>query len=174
MGIYNYLLGADYFKENFQNDTDMEMQLTVKNQGYRIDLGTIHIDNIPPTCTMPDNLDSWNWFYGETDRTFTLSNISELIDENQCVIYDNGKKMPFAYSGDDGTITFTLAKGWHNVGIILDDMAGNANNIQEKINLHIGYFWLWVIVAISVSVISVIICIIIYIWNRKKREAEEF
>ncbi len=174
MGIYNYLLGTDYFKENFQNDTDMEMQLTVKNQGYRIDLGTIHIDNIPPTCTMPDNLDSWNWFYGETDRTFTLSNISELIDENQCVIYDNGKKMPFAYSGDDGTITFTLAKGWHNVGIILDDMAGNANNIQEKINLHIGYFWLWVIVAISVSVISVIICIIIYIWNRKKREAEEF
>lgn len=90
------------------------------------------------------------------------------------MIYDNGKKMPFAYSGDDGTITFTLAKGWHNVGIILDDMAGNANNIQEKINLHIGYFWLWVIVAISVSVISVIICIIIYIWNRKKREAEEF
>ena len=137
MGIYNYLLKSDFFKENFQDDTDVELQLTVKNQGYRIDLGKMHIDNIAPTCVMPDQLDSWHWFYGETDRMFTLSSISELVDENHCVIYDNGKKIPFVYSSDEGTITFTLTKGWHNVGIVLDDMAGNANNIQEKINLYI-------------------------------------
>ena len=172
IGICNYLLRADFFRENFQDDTDVELQLTVKNQGRRIDLGKMHIDNIAPTCVMPDNLDSWHWFYGETERTFTLSGISELVDESHCAIYDNGQKVPFAYSGDERTITFSLEKGWHNVGIVLDDMAGNANNIQEKINLHIGYFWLWVIVILSVLVVTSVICIVIYSRNRKKRETD--
>ena len=170
IGICNYLLRADFFRENFQDDTDVELQLTVKNQGCRIDLGRMHIDNIAPTCVMPDKLDSWQWFYGETDRTFMLSSISELVDEKHCAIYDNGRKIPFVYSSDDNTITFTLAKGWHNVGIVLDDMAGNANNIQEKINLYIGYFWLWVIAVLSVLVIAAIICIVIYSRNRRKQE----
>lgn len=173
MGIYNYLLKSDFFQENFQDDIDVEMYLTVKNQGYRIDLGKIHIDNIAPTCDMPNDLTSWQWFNGEIDRTFVLSNISELIDESRCKIYDNGEAIPFVYSSDDHTITFTLSKGWHNVGVILDDMAGNANNIQEKINIHIGYFWLWVIVALSVAVITAAICIVIYNRNRKKRSLEE-
>lgn len=173
IGIYNYLLKSDFFKENFQDDTDAELQLTVKNQGYRIDLAKMHIDNIAPVCDMPTDLNSWHWFYGETDRTFTLSNISEVIDESNCIIYDNGKAVPFVYSGDDNTITFTLSKGWHSVGIILDDIAGNANNIQEKSNIHIGYFWLWVITAISVFVAAAVICIVIYSRKRKKREYEE-
>ena len=58
------------------------------------------------------------------------------------------------------------------MGIVLDDMAGNANNIQEKINLHIGYFWLWVIVILSVLVVTSVICIVIYSRNRKKRETD--
>jgi hypothetical protein len=149
------------------------LQLTVKNQGYRIDLGKMHIDNIAPTCDIPNDLTSWNWFSGETNHTFTLSNISELIDESGCKIYDNGKAIPFVYSSDDNKITFTLAKGWHDVGIILDDMAGNVNNIQEKINVHIGYFWIWVIVALSASTIAVTICMVIYYRKRKKREVEE-
>lgn len=173
MGIYNYLLTSDYFNENFQDDTDMELHLTVKNQGYRIDLGKMHIDNIAPTCLMPDRLDSWQWFYGETDRIFTLSDISERIDEKRCVVYDNGKRLPFVYSRDDNTMTFTLEKGWHNVGIILDDMAGNANNIQEKTNIHIGYFWFWMIAVVSMAVLTVIGGIVLYVWNKKKRERKE-
>lgn len=172
IGIYNYLLKSDFFRENFQDDTDIELQLTVKNQGCRIDLGKMHIDNIAPTCVIPDNLNSWHWFYGETDRTFTLTSISELVDEDQCAIYDNGKMVPFVYSSDDGTLTFTLAKGWHNVGIVLDDMAGNSNNIQEKVNLYIGYFWLWIIVAVSGFVIAAIVGIVVYSRNRRKRELE--
>lgn len=173
IGIYNYLLKSDFFKEKFQDDTDIELQLTVKNQGQRIDLGKMHIDNIVPICDMPNDLTSWHWFYGETDRTFTLSNISELIDESSCKIYDNGKAIPFVYSSNDKTITFTLAKGWHNVGVILDDMAGNTNNIQEKINLHIGYFWLWVIIALSVFAVATAVCIVIYNKNSKKKNFEE-
>ena len=172
MGIYNYLLKSDFFRENFQDDTDVELQLTVKNQGCRIDLCKMHIDNIAPTCVMPGNLESWHWFYGETDRTFKLSSISELVDEEQCAIYDNGQTVPFVYSSEEGTITFTLAKGWHNVGIILDDMAGNANNIQERINLYIGYFWLWIIVALSAIVIAAAICIVIYSRNKRKQELD--
>lgn len=171
--VYEYLLKSDFFKENFQDDTDIELLLTVKNQGCRIDLGKLHIDNIAPTCDLPNDLNSWHWFYGEADRTFTLSNISELIDESSCKIYDNGKAIPFVYSSDDNKITFTLSKGWHNVGIVHVDMAGNTNNIQEKVNIHIGYFWIWVIVAISVSTIAVTICFVIYYRKRKKREVEE-
>ena len=173
IGIYNYLLKSDFFKDNFDDDTDMELQLTVKNQGSRIDLGKIHIDNIAPECDMPKDLTSWQWFYGETDRTFTISNIDELIEESRCKIYDNGKAVPFVYSGDNNTITFTLAKGWHNVGVILYDMAGNTNNIQEEINIHIGYFWLWVIIVLSVLIIMVGILIVIYNQNKKKRKLEE-
>lgn len=171
--VYNYLLKSDFFTENFQDDTDIELLLTVKNQGYRIDLGKLHIDNIAPICDLPKDLTSWHWLYGEADRTFTLSNINELLDESSCKIYDNGEAIPFVYSSDDNTITFTLAKGWHNVGIVLVDMAGNTNNIQEKVNIHIGYFWIWVIVALSVSTITVAICIVTYYRKRKKREVEE-
>lgn len=172
IGVYNYQLKADFFKENFQDDTDIEMHLTVKNQGDRIDLGKMHIDNIAPECDMSEDLASWHWFYGEDDRTFTLSNISELVDESSCRIYDNGKALPFTYSDNDSTITFTLTKGWHNVGIVLDDMAGNANNIQEKTNIHIGYFWLWVIIILFASTALGSACIAIFTQRRKKREAE--
>lgn len=172
IGVYNYQLKADFFKENFQDDTDIEMHLTVKNQGDRIDLGKMHIDNIAPECDMSEDLASWHWFYGEDDRTFTLSNISELVDESSCRIYDNGKALPFTYSNSDNTITFTLTKGWHNVGIVLDDMAGNANNIQEKTNIHIGYFWLWVIIILFASTALGSACIAIFTQRRKKREAE--
>lgn len=169
----NFKLESGFFKENFQDDTDVELHLTVKNEGRRIDLGKMHIDNIEPTCTLPDELSSWHWFYGEDARTITLSNISELVDESACKIYDNGKTIPFTYSKDEGTIQFTFSKGWHNVGIVLDDMAGNTNNIQEKTNIHIGYFWIWVIAITSGIVIIGAISIFIHYRKRIKRELEE-
>ena len=51
-------------------------------------------------------------------------------------------------SPEEGTLTFTLEKGWHNIGSSLSDTAGNINYIQERINIYIGYFWLWVILLI--------------------------
>ena len=48
-------------------------------------------------------------------------------------------------------MSFALAKGWHNVGIVLNDTAGNENNIPEKIYMHVGYFWLWIIISASVK-----------------------
>jgi hypothetical protein len=171
VGIYNYTLTSNFFKENFQDDTDIELHLTVKNEDNRIDLGKMHIDNIAPACSTPAEFESWHWYYGEEARTITISHVSELIDENQCRVYDNGKEVSFDYSSEDNTVTFALAKGWHNVGVILNDMAGNANNIQEKANIHIGFFWLWVIIASSVMALAgAALLIIRSVHNRRKLE----
>lgn len=168
--IYNCLIEGEFFKEKFQDDTDIELNLTVINQEQRIDLGKIHIDNIAPSCDIPDYLSSWHWFYGTNERQITISDISELIDENACKIYDNGEIIPFDYSNIDNTITFTLEEGWHNIGIVLVDMAGNANNIQELNNIHVGYFWLWLIIITTVALS--IICIFIIIINKRRNRFE--
>ncbi|HHX57848.1 MAG TPA: DUF3549 family protein [Clostridiales bacterium] len=97
----------------------------------------------------------------------TINNISELLDQSQCKVYDNGKEIQFEYSSEENKLAFTLDKGWHNVGIVLDDMAGNAYNIQEATNIHIGFFWLWIIIASSVLIIGVVTFVIIR--NKRKR-----
>lgn len=171
MSLYDFTLEADYFKENFQSDTDNELYLTVKNGENRIDLGKMHIDNIAPTCDIPEKFRSWKWYCGEEERTITISNISELIDEEQCKVYDNGKEMEFQYSSKDGTIEFTLGRGWHNVGIILDDMAGNTYNIQERSNIYIGFFWLWLIGGALVVLVGTVGGVIIH--SKRKKYADD-
>lgn len=167
VSVYRYTLKSDYFKDNFQGDTDAELYLSVKNENGRIDLGKMHIDNIPPSCTLPDDLKSWNWYFGDNSRTITITNISELLDETKCKVYDNGKEIDFTYSEMDGSMSFTLNGGWHNVGITLEDVAGNTYSIQEVDNIHIGYFWLWIILIASVIFIGIII-LIIYILRKRR------
>lgn len=167
MEIYYFTLEADFFKENFRDDTDVQLRLTVKNEGNRVDLGNLHIDNIAPTCDMPEEFKSWKWFRGEEDRTITISNISELLDESQCKVYDNGQEIEFQYSSENKTMEFTLAKGWHNVGIVLSDTAGNTYNVQERTNIHIGFFWSWVIGAGGGVLSITAVCSAIYIGRRR-------
>lgn len=147
VNVHICALSADFFRENFQDDIDTEMHLTVRNEGGRIDLARIHIDSIEPTCDVPEDLRKWAWFFGEEDRTFTITNISEKLEEADCRVYDNGEMIPFVYSAEEGTLTFTLSKGWHNIGFILSDAAGNANIGQEIGNIHIGYFWCYFLAA---------------------------
>lgn len=143
--VYNYTLRSDFFRDSFDDDTDADLYLSVKNDGSRVDLGAMHIDSAAPTCEIPEGLSSWHWYFGDGRQTVTLTGINELLDEIATKIYDNGEEMAFEYSQEEGTLTFTLEKGWHNIGIALSDTAGNINNIQERINIHIGYFWLWII-----------------------------
>jgi len=167
VSVYRYTLKSDYFKENFQEDTDTELYLSVKNENGRIDLGKMHIDNIPPSCNIPNDLKSWHWYYGNESRTITVTNISELLDETMCKVYDNGKAIDFTYSAAEGSLSFTLNGGWHNVGITLEDVAGNTYSVQEVDNIHIGYFWLWIIIIASVIFIGITITIVYFV--RKKR-----
>lgn len=145
VNVHTLELPAEYFRDNYQADTDTQMQLTVrmtiKDKQRRIDLASIHIDNIAPTCDLPEELHAWAWFAGEEDRTFTITSISETLVEDGCKVYDNGKEIDFDYRSEADTLTFTLSKGWHNVGIILSDAAGNAYIVQEMRNIHIGNFW---------------------------------
>ena len=169
--IYDFRLSAGFFKENFQDDTDAQLILTVRNQDNRIDLGKMHIDNIAPTCDIPEDFRSWHWYYGEEARIITISNISEPVDKDQCKVYDNGREMAFTYFREENSIEFTLEKGWHNVGIVLSDMAGNTYNIQERSNIYIGFFWLWTIVAGSAFV--ALLSIYVIIRGIRKRRAGE-
>ena len=167
VSVYGYTLKSDYFKDNFQDDTDAELYLSVKNENGRIDLGKMHIDNIPPSCNLPTDLKSWHWYFGDDSRTITVTNISELLDETKCKVYDNGKEIDFTYSETDGSLSFTLNCGWHNVGITLEDVAGNTYNIQEVDNIHIGYFWLWIIIIASVVFVGIIILIVYFVRKRR-------
>lgn len=169
--IYNFVLKSDFFKDNFSGDMDADLHLTVKNEDKRIDLGRIHIDNVAPTCDLPEDFNSWHWYLGEEPRTITISNINELLNEDDCKVYDNGKEMEFVYSSENSTVSFVLEKGWHNVGIVLRDMAGNENNIQEKANIHVGYFWIWMITA--ASLLAVLAAVIVVIYHVRKRKMQE-
>lgn len=171
--IHNLILESRFFKENFQDDTDIELHLTVKNDGNRIDLGSMHIDNIAPACELPNEFDSWHWYFGEEERTITISNISELLDESQCKVFDNSKEVDFNYDSENDTLTFSIGKGWHNIGVSLADMAGNVNNVQEKRNIHVGFFWLWVIITMSAVLITAIAFAVVYNIRKRYREEEE-
>jgi hypothetical protein len=173
IGIYRYSLQANYFKDNFQNDTNMELHLTVKNEDERVDLGKMHIDNIMPTCEIPKEFKSWHWYYGEFDRTITLTNISEPIDTDICKVYDNGKEIPFTYISKNNSLEFTLTKGWHNVGVIINDMAGNATNISEREYMYIGYFWLWLVATLSGITLTTIFIIVLRNIRKKRRIESE-
>lgn len=170
--IYNFVLKSDFFKDHFSGDTDVDLHLAVNNDDKRIDLGRIHIDNVAPTCEQPEDFNSWHWFFGEETRIITLSNINEMLDEKNCKVYDNGKEIDFLYSSEGNTVSFALEKGWHNVGIILKDMAGNENNIQEKVNMHVGYFWLWMSAVSFLVIVSTAIFLLIYSRRKKANHGE--
>ena len=145
----------------------------MKNDGARIDLGRLRIDNVAPTSILPNEFRSWNWFYGDDTRTIMVSDIDELIDASLSKVINNGEELDFKYSSEENTFEFTLGKGWHNVGIILTDSAGNSNNIQERENMHIGFFWLWLIGSASVVLAAATSVAMVYYVAKKRRLESE-
>jgi hypothetical protein len=169
--IYNFNLKSSFFIETFSGDTDADLFFTVKSDDKRVDLGRMHIDNVAPTCDLPKAFRSWHWYFGEEAMTITLNNISEQLDPAGCIVYDNGKPIDYVYSSDSNTISFTLGKGWHNVGVVLMDVAGNENSIRERTNIHIGFFWLWIIIAFAF--IGTTVTAILVVNNRRKKRKLE-
>ena len=147
LGVYSYKLKREFFVENYQNDIDSELFLTVKNADERIDIARIHIDNISPTCETDKKFRSWYWYMGNESQKIVVTDISELLNESECKVYDKGIEIPFDYSAEAKTLSFTLDKGWHDIGVHLEDYAGNEYDIQQVDNIHIGNFWLWVILG---------------------------
>ena len=164
--IYNYTLKSDFFKKNYQNDTDKELILSVKDNGERIDLGKIHIDNIKPEAKIPSELRSWKWYPGKKPRNIVLSDISEVLDVALCKIYDNNEEIPFDYSEGAKTLSFSINEGWHNIGIHLVDTAGNVFDMQEAENICVGHFWSWVIGGVAAFAAAAVGLIL---FRKKKR-----
>ena len=169
INVCTYEIDEAFFADEFQDDVDKEMHLTVKNRGGRIDLAKIHIDGIAATCKLPEKLKSFHWFVGEEDRVFTITDISERLDVEGSKIYDNGKEIPFEYSEEDNTITFTLSKGWHDIGFILCDEAGNTSIVPEIINVYIGV-WFY---AVLIGMLAIAIASVIIVGAKKKDDEEE-
>ena len=168
---YYFTVDSGFFKETFQDDTDIELFFTVKNEENRIDLGKMHINNIIPECQMPKGFKPWHWYYGKEERKITLTEINELLDVNACKVFDNGTEIPFIYSEEHRTLEFTLDKGWHNVGLVLTDVAGNSYNIQELRNIHVGFFWLWIIIASSVVALAATAAGVVFFIKKRAQDA---
>ena len=169
--VLSYTLPAEFFKKNYQNDIDKELILTVKDNGERMDLGKIHIDNIKPEAKIPSELKSWKWYPGKKERTIVLTDISEILENAECKVYDNNTEIPFKYSADDKTLSFTINEGWHNIGIHLADTAGNVFDMQEAENICVGRFWTWVIggcTAIAAALAGLIV------FKKKKRKKNSY
>lgn len=172
ISLHTLELNKEMYREYFQDDADIQLRLSVTTADSRIDLANIHIDNAAPECTPEESFKSWHWYFGSDRKAITVSGINEPLNSDKCKVFDNDKEIPFEYSKEDGTLTFYLDEGWHNVGITLVDFAGNVKNIEEKTNIYVGYFWLYIIIAGAVCVLGVGAFAVIRIRIKKKRQYE--
>ena len=149
---------------------DKELYLTVKTDDGRTDLGRIHIDSIAPEASVPDELKSWHWYPGKETREVVISSISEVLEGENCRVYDNNREIPFEYSEETKTLKFSLSEGWHNIGIHLEDVAGNAYDIQEAENICVGNFWIWIMAGGAAAIGAAAGAVLIMKKRKKKKE----
>ena len=153
-----YKLTGDYFATNFTEDTDTRLYLRAENEGEYVDLGEMYIDNTKPECAVPDYLKNWGWLKGSGEQTITFSNISEVLDDGETVVYVNGKEITAnglstevdgkiisaAYSVKDDELTVTLPNGSYSIGAKLVDKAGNTRIITEVEHFSVGNSRIWI------------------------------
>ena len=143
---------------NFTEDTDTRLYLRAENEGEYVDLGEMYIDNTKPECAVPDYLKNWGWLKGSGEQTITFSNISEVLDDGETVVYVNGKEITAnglstevdgkiisaAYSVKDDELTVTLPNGSYSIGAKLVDKAGNTRIITEVEHFSVGNSRIWI------------------------------
>ncbi len=152
-----YYLPGGYFSANFTEDADTRLYLRAENDGEYIDLGEMYIDNTKPECAVPDYLTDWGWLKGAGDQTITFSNISEVLDDGETVVYINGeeitpdgnkisvdgKKVSAAYNVENDALSLTLPRGTYSIGAKLVDKAGNMRIITEVEHFSVGNTRIW-------------------------------
>lgn len=166
-------LPASYFSETFKDDgldTRMYLSISIHDDAY-LDLASIHIDNEPPTATLPEDFVSWQNYMFTNETTITLTNISETLDEEACKVYEcprEGERIeiPFKYVKNDKTLSFVLEDGLHNIDITLVDEAGNEWNIDRVRYLRVGNFRLYLGIGIGLVLLAAVIGIIL--WRKNK------
>ena len=85
----------------------------------------------------------------KNSKTYTITDISESLNPDECKVYDNGVLMTnFTYSEADKSLSYTLDKGRHNLSFVLVDEAGNSYTVQEVSFIQVGLFYcLWFVKA---------------------------
>jgi len=166
-------LPALYFSETFKDDnldTRMYLSVSIHDNAY-LDLASIHIDNEPPSASLPKDFVDWHNYMFVNEVNVEISDITETLNEEWCKVYEcprgqNRVEIPFVYNKEDKNLTFTLEKGGHNIDIILADEAGNKWSIDRVSHLRVGNLRLY-LGAAAISVLT--ICIVTFHFLRKKR-----
>lgn len=173
VGMFRFTLPSSYFTENYTEDADTMLYLRVNSNDQHIDLGRIHIDNIAPKCAVPEHFKDWGWFAGSGEKTIRFSNITEILDPDNCIAYVTHKgvteEVKMTYDPSDNSASLTLGPGKYSVGVSLADRAGNTFNIPEISHLAIGNYRIW-LAAASAAGLAALIAAVLFIMNMIKRK----
>ncbi|SFD25487.1 hypothetical protein [Ruminococcus albus] len=178
-----YRLSGDFFATNFTDDTDTRLYLRAENNGEYVDLGEMYIDNTKPECAVPDYLSNWGWLKGSGEKTITFSNISEILDDEETVVYVNGqevtanglqatvdgKNVSASYNAKLDELCLTLPAGTYSIGAKLVDKAGNMRIISEVEHFSVGNTRIWLGAAGATMLIVTVGGVTAVARNRRRR-----
>ena len=151
-------LPRDYFAEAFKDDQmDARMYLSVSvRDGVYFDLAQIHIDNVPPSATLPKEFKSWHNIFTKDGVTITLTDISETLDDKKSGVYEcpgngsRGNALSYDYEASDRTFSFDLKNGMHHIEVSLVDEAGNEWNVERVKYLTVGNYLIYILIGLVV------------------------
>lgn len=172
VGVYNYTLPGQFFIDNYPEGTNKDIYLraenTYKGETSNISLAWIRIDALAPSCKVPSDLKKGKAFI-KNSKTYTITDISESLNPDECKVYDNGVLMTnFTYSEADKSLSYTLDKGRHNLSFVLVDEAGNSYTVQEVSFIQVGLFYcLWFRILLGV-IIAVLVGVGIWLFRKKR------
>jgi len=174
VGVYNYTLPGQFFIDNYPEGTNKDIYLraenTYKGETSNISLAWIRIDALAPTCKVPSDLKKGKAFI-KNSKTYTITDISESLNPEECKVYDNGVLMTnFTYSEADKSLSYTLDKGRHDLSFVLVDEAGNSYTVQEVSFIQVGLFYcLWFRILLG-FIIAILVGGSIWLFKKKKSQ----
>ena len=175
VGVYNYTLPGQFFIDNYPEGTNKDIYLraenTYKGETSYISLAWIRIDALAPSCKVPSDLKKGKAFI-KNSKTYTITDISESLNPDECKVYDNGVLMTdFTYSESESgrSLSYTLGKGRHNLSFVLVDEAGNTYTVEEVSFIQVGLLYcLWFRILLGFVIAALVGG---GIWQFKKKHA---
>jgi len=163
VGVYNYTLPGQFFIDNYPEGTNKDIYLraenTYKGETSYISLAWIRIDALAPSCKVPSDLKKGKAFI-KNSKTYTITDISESLNPDECKVYDNGVLMTnFTYSESesDRSLSYTLGKGRHNLSFVLVDEAGNTYTVEEVSFIQVGLLYcLWFRILLGIMITALV------------------
>ena len=174
--ILHKTLPGTFFSDTFKDDsldTRMYLSVSIDDTNY-LDLASIHLDNEPPSATLPEDFVSWHNYMFTDSVTVTLTNISETLSEDLTKIYEcprEDERVPIEYNYDKANkeLSFELSEGLHHIDIVLADEAGNEWNADRVRYLRVGNLRLY-LGAGGVLLAGGVVALILFLRKRKLKK----